>query len=53
MWGKQGSFPHKTLWIAIVFFHKVFFYFFCYDFSKIIFIDFIFFNIEHHVGEAL
>ena len=35
------SFPHKTLLIATVFLHMVFFLFF-YDFFKIVFVDFIF-----------
>jgi hypothetical protein len=39
MWGKHGSFPHKTLWIAIVFPHMNFFFFM--NFFKIIFVDFV------------
>jgi len=39
MWGKHGSFPHKTLWIAIVFPHMNFFFFMI--FFKIIFVDFV------------
>jgi len=43
MWGKHSRFPHKTLWIATMSLHIVFF---SYDFFKIVFVYFIFFNIE-------
>jgi hypothetical protein len=43
MWGKHCSFPHKTLWITIVFPYIVFF---CYDFLKNYFCRFYFFNID-------
>ena len=43
MWEKHCSFPHKTLWIARVSLNMDFF---SYNFFKIIFVNFIFFNIE-------
>jgi len=44
---KYCNFPYKTLWIATIFFHIVFFLhmFICYDFFKL-FLSIYFFNIE-------
>ena len=46
MWGNYCRFAHKTLWIATVSLHIVFF---CYNFFQIIFFKF-FFNIELFVN---
>ena len=69
MWEKHCNFPHKLLWIAIVFFPTWFFFsffyvfFFLIFFSKIIFVDFIFLILNwlefnhviklNHMGKAL
>ena len=50
MWGKHCSFSHKTIWIAIVLPHMVFFLFLCFLFCEDFFHNnlcrFYYFNIE-------